>query len=181
MLLVIDAGNTNVVFAVYDGETIRAQWRAVTKVFRTADEYAVWLSQLLALEGLSLKDLDAAIIATVVPAVLFDLLKCLKDECGFDFLADVAGIDYLNYPGAADRYGVVYALANTATAQRVFVKAFANDPDPELPSAVPLWAWPRLDVAANATDMKRAARTQLVAFIGGPTIFARSQKASSHL
>ncbi|QDU18422.1 NADH-quinone oxidoreductase subunit C [Urbifossiella limnaea] len=77
--------------------------------------------------------------AETAPAVLFDLLKCLKDECGFDFLADVAGIDYLNYPGAADRYAVVYALANTATAQRVFVKAFANDPDPELPSAVPLW------------------------------------------
>ena len=77
MLLAIDAGNTNVVFAVYDGEAMRAQWRAVTKVSRTADEYAVWLSQLLALEGLSLKDIDAAIIATVVPAVLFDL----RDLC----------------------------------------------------------------------------------------------------
>lgn len=77
MLLAIDAGNTNVVFAVYDGEAIRAQWRAVTKVSRTADEYAVWLSQLLALEGLSFRDLDAAIIATVVPAVLFDL----RDMC----------------------------------------------------------------------------------------------------
>ncbi len=73
------------------------------------------------------------------PAVLFDLLKCLKTECGFDFLVDVAGIDYLNYPGAADRYAVVYALASTATAERLFVKAYANDPDPELPSAVPLW------------------------------------------
>jgi type III pantothenate kinase len=77
MLLAIDAGNTNVVFAVYDGETMRAQWRAVTQVSRTADEYAVWLSQLLALEGLSFADLDAAIIATVVPAVLFDL----RDLC----------------------------------------------------------------------------------------------------
>jgi type III pantothenate kinase len=77
MLLAIDAGNTNVVFAVYDGQAIRAQWRAITKVSRTADEYAVWLSQLLALEGLSFKDLDAAIIATVVPAVLFDL----RDMC----------------------------------------------------------------------------------------------------
>ena len=83
MLLAIDAGNTNIVFAVYDGETVRAQWRAVTQRQRTADEYAVWLSQLLALEGLSFADLDAAIIATVVPAALFDLralcrnyLKC---------------------------------------------------------------------------------------------------------
>ena len=77
MLLAIDAGNTNIVFAVYDGETKRAQWRAVTQVARTADEYAVWLSQLLALEGLSFANIDAAIIATVVPAVLFDL----RDMC----------------------------------------------------------------------------------------------------
>src|SRR5579864_659910 len=79
MLLAIDAGNTNIVFALYEGETMRAQWRAVTQVSRTADEYAVWLSQLLALEGLSFSDLDAAIIATVVPAALFDLrLFCRK-------------------------------------------------------------------------------------------------------
>src|SRR6201999_194440 len=83
MLLAIDAGNTNIVFAVHDGEKFRAEWRAVTKTARTSDEYAVWLSQLLALEGLSFADLGAAIIATVVPAVLFDLralcrtyLKC---------------------------------------------------------------------------------------------------------
>jgi type III pantothenate kinase len=84
MLLAIDAGNTNIVFALYDGETMRAQWRAVTHVSRTADEYAVWLSQLLALEGLSFADLDGAIIATVVPAALFDLRdlcrKYLKTE-----------------------------------------------------------------------------------------------------
>lgn len=77
--------------------------------------------------------------ADKAPALLFDVLKALKDECGFDFLCDVAGIDYLHYPHATDRYCVVYALTNTATGERLFVKAFANDPDPELPSAVPLW------------------------------------------
>lgn len=83
MLLAIDAGNTNTVFALYDGAQMRAQWRSVTQVSRTADEYAVWLTQLLALQGWSFADLDDAIIATVVPAVLFDLralcrtyLKC---------------------------------------------------------------------------------------------------------
>ncbi|MBX9581962.1 MAG: NADH-quinone oxidoreductase subunit C [Gemmataceae bacterium] len=80
------------------------------------------------------------VAADKAPAVLFDLLKCLKDDRGFDFLADIAGIDYLNYPNATDRYGVVYALTNLATGERLFVKAFANDPDPALPSAVPLWA-----------------------------------------
>lgn len=84
MLLAIDAGNTNIVFGVYDGDTLRAQWRAVTHTARTSDEYGVWLSQLLTLEGLSFADLDAAIIASVVPAVLFDLRdlcrKYLKTE-----------------------------------------------------------------------------------------------------
>ena len=73
MLLAIDAGNTNIVFAVCDQGAIKAQWRAATKTSRTADEYAVWLAQLLGLEGLSFADLSEAIIATVVPAALFDL------------------------------------------------------------------------------------------------------------
>ena len=52
MLLAIDAGNTNVVFALVDGDgEIRARWRIATDPRRTADEYAVWLHQLLALEG----------------------------------------------------------------------------------------------------------------------------------
>ena len=67
------------------------------------------------------------------------LLKCLKDECGFDMLAELGGVDYLQLPDATDRFGVVYGLTNTATGERVIVKAFVNDPDPELPSVVPLW------------------------------------------
>ena len=73
MLLAIDAGNTNIVFAVFDGSDMRAEWRAVTETTRTADEYAVLLNPLLQLQGLSFADLDAAIIATVVPQALFDL------------------------------------------------------------------------------------------------------------
>src|SRR5579863_3440263 len=79
MLLAIDAGNTNIVFAACEGTAVRGQWRAMTQTARTADEYAVMLGPLLALEGLSFADLDAAIIATVVPAALFDLrLFCRK-------------------------------------------------------------------------------------------------------
>src|SRR3954468_7098609 len=73
MLLAIDAGNTNIVFAICEGEAIRAEWRAVTKTTPTADEYAVLLKPLLEFQGLSFDDIDAAIIATVVPAALFDL------------------------------------------------------------------------------------------------------------
>ena len=73
MLLAIDAGNTNVVFALLDAGTIRARWRIATDPRRTADEYAVWLNQLLMLEGFGIADVDAVIIATVVPRALHNL------------------------------------------------------------------------------------------------------------
>lgn len=73
MLLAIDAGNTNVVFALVDGGEIRARWRIATDPRRTADEYAVWLHQLLELEGFRRVDVDAVIVATVVPRALHNL------------------------------------------------------------------------------------------------------------
>src|SRR5437667_249312 len=56
MLLAIDAGNTNIVFAICDGVEIRAEWRAVMEQARTADEYAVLVGPLLSLSGMSLSD-----------------------------------------------------------------------------------------------------------------------------
>ncbi len=73
MLLAIDAGNTNIVFAVYDGEDRKGLWRAGNDPHRTADEYAVWLMQLMGLEGVEAGAVDAGIVATVVPASLFNL------------------------------------------------------------------------------------------------------------
>lgn len=79
MLLAIDAGNTNIVFAVHDGKEIRAQYRAASKDGRTADEYYVWLVQLLQLEGIKTSEIGAAIVATVVPQTLFPLRRlCAK-------------------------------------------------------------------------------------------------------
>jgi type III pantothenate kinase len=73
MLLAIDAGNTNIVFALLDGREIRGRWRIATDPRRTADEYAVWLSQLLSLEGYDRKDVDAVIVSTVVPRATHNL------------------------------------------------------------------------------------------------------------
>ncbi|WP_333572119.1 type III pantothenate kinase [Sphingomonas sp.] len=73
MLLAIDAGNTNVVFALVDGGEIRARWRIATDPRRTADEYAVWLSQLLALEGFDRGAVTGVIVGTVVPRALHNL------------------------------------------------------------------------------------------------------------
>src|SRR3546814_17505099 len=79
MLLAIDAGNTNVVFALLEGREIRARWRIATDPRRTADEYAVWLNQLLMLEGYRIADVEAVIIATVVPRALHNL-QVLADK-----------------------------------------------------------------------------------------------------
>jgi type III pantothenate kinase len=73
MLLAIDLGNTNVVFALFDGRRIRARWRIATDPRRTGDEYAVWLSQLLALEGLDRAAVDQIIVSTVVPRALHNI------------------------------------------------------------------------------------------------------------
>lgn len=73
MLLAINANNTNVKFAVYDGDKPLGDWRIRTEAGRTADQYVVWLNQLMMMQGLSLGSIDAAIIATVVPQSLFHL------------------------------------------------------------------------------------------------------------
>jgi NADH-quinone oxidoreductase subunit C len=58
---------------------------------------------------------------------------------GFDLLVDVTCVDYLEYRGATQRYGLVYLLASTATARRLTVRVFVDDPDPTVASVVPLW------------------------------------------
>jgi type III pantothenate kinase len=73
MLLAIEQGNTNTLFAVHDGGDWVAQWRTATQSNRTADEYAAWLFQLLALTGLKFEMLDACIISSVVPQSVFNL------------------------------------------------------------------------------------------------------------
>lgn len=92
MLLAIDSGNTNTVFAVFseDGEII-GQWRASAKTARTADEFAVWLRQLMKLDKIDRKHIDQVIIASVVPNNLFDLRRLAEKY--FDCEALVIGDD----------------------------------------------------------------------------------------
>lgn len=74
MLLAIDSGNTNTVFSVFDTNgAVLGEWRSSTDTNRTADEFAVWLTQLLQFDSINYKSIDHAIIATVVPAMLFNL------------------------------------------------------------------------------------------------------------
>jgi type III pantothenate kinase len=73
MLLAIDVGNTNVVFALMDGRSVAARWRIATDPRRTADEYAVWLLQLMRIAGYSRDDVDTIIVSTVVPRALHNI------------------------------------------------------------------------------------------------------------
>jgi NADH-quinone oxidoreductase subunit C len=75
----------------------------------------------------------------VQPARVFDFLKFLKENAGVDLLFEITAADYLKYPNARDRFGVVWGLANTATGERVFLRTFLNEPELTLPSAFPLW------------------------------------------
>lgn len=87
MLLAIDVGNTNTVFAVFDGERLVGQWRIATDAKRTADEYGVWLLQLMKLTGLDTAHIKHAIAASVVPQALFDLKTLCRRYFNTELLA----------------------------------------------------------------------------------------------
>jgi type III pantothenate kinase len=94
MLLAIDAGNTNVVFAVHDGAGWRGRWRIATRPDRTSDEYAVWLLALLHYAGLRPSDIDRCTIGTVVPAALYNLRRLSREWFGAEPLVARAGVEW---------------------------------------------------------------------------------------
>ena len=73
MLLAIDTGNTNTLFAIHDGADWAVEWRIATDPARTADEYAVWFHQLMEMQGLKFDDIKDCVISTVVPQSLFNI------------------------------------------------------------------------------------------------------------
>ena len=72
---------------------------------------------------------------------LFEVLRVLKEHCGFDMLSELGGVDYLGYPGRKEghRFEVHYVLRNLDTSEWLVVKAGVDDPEPTLPSAITLW------------------------------------------
>jgi type III pantothenate kinase len=100
MLLAIDAGNTNVVFALVEGREIKTRWRIATDPRRTGDEYAVWLHQLLELEGYGKDDVSAAIIGTVVPRATHNLQVLVSKYFSVEPL--IAGEGEAEWPIALD-------------------------------------------------------------------------------
>lgn len=134
MLLAINSGNTNCVFALFEGDEKRAVWKISTDHRRTADEYAVWLTQLMALEGLRPADVAACIVSNVVPPVTFDLktlcrryFRCepmfilepgvdLGIKVLIDFPQEVGADRVVNAIAGKDRFGAPLIVVDIGTA-----------------------------------------------------------------
>src|SRR5580693_4536748 len=121
MLLAINANNTNIKFGVVDGDRIVGEWRAHTSAMRTADEHAVWLLQLMAMEGIDPKSVTDAIIGSVVPQANFNLRRlCTRYfHCEALFLGEpnvVYGIKVKGQGAGADR------ICNSVGASIMFPK-----------------------------------------------------------
>jgi type III pantothenate kinase len=133
MLLAIDVGNTNAVFALHDGERVVGEWRCRTERARTADEYFVWLRQLMDFNGID-GQVRSVVVSSVVPQVLFNL-RVLADRY-FHTRAKVVGRPEVRLPveprvdpstrvgadrlvntvGAHDRYGGNLIVVDFGTA-----------------------------------------------------------------
>ncbi len=75
----------------------------------------------------------------VVPlAKIYGVLE-FSQRGGFDMLVELTAVDYLEYEGATDRFGLVYVLVNTTTGERMIIKTFLSPPELDVPSAYPLW------------------------------------------
>ncbi|WP_420547145.1 type III pantothenate kinase [Curvivirga sp.] len=118
MLLAIDSGNTNVVFAVYDGDERLGVWRCMNDPKRTADEYAVWLHQLMAIKDIEFKDITRTILASVVPETMFNLESLCRRYFDDDplLVSAVSGIKLgievlIKYPRQVGADRIVNAIA----------------------------------------------------------------------
>ncbi len=133
MLLAIDVGNTNTVFALHDGRRVVGEWRCSTERQRTADEYFVWLRQLMEIAGIDWQ-VESVIVSSVVPQVLFNL-RVLSDRYfharakvvgrpdvrlpvppRVDPAAQVGADRLVNTVGAHDRYGGNLIVVDFGTA-----------------------------------------------------------------
>jgi type III pantothenate kinase len=92
MLLVIDIGNTNIVFGVYDDSSLVNHWRLSTVIQKTVDEYAILLNSLLHIEKIKLSEIDSVIISCVVPPLLIPFEIVCKKYVGIKPLIIGPGI-----------------------------------------------------------------------------------------
>jgi len=97
------------------------------------------LTQRFAGEGYSSSHFRDNTRFDIPPQSLVDVLTFVKADCGFDLLVDITAVDLLEYPDARNLFRVVYSLANTATAERIYVRTHLDEPELTLASVVPMW------------------------------------------
>ena len=94
MLLAIDVGNTNIMFALVDGATIRWRWRIATNAERTSDEHALVVQEFLGFHGFSFDDdIDGIAISSVVPRATAAFREMAKKYFGFKEDARLRGVE----------------------------------------------------------------------------------------
>jgi type III pantothenate kinase len=122
MLLAVDIGNTNTVFGIFAGESLRTDWRVETRVERTGDEYAALLRGLFELGGLRLGEVTAAIISSVVPPATAPVERFFSRYLGITPL--VVG------PGVKTGMPILYENPREVGADRIVnaVAAYAKYP-----------------------------------------------------
>ena len=79
MLLAVDVGNTNLTFGVFDGEELKSRFTMTTKVSRTADEYGLWMKNLLEAKKIPSGAITDVIISSVVPPVMPFLTEGIRE------------------------------------------------------------------------------------------------------
>lgn len=92
MVLTVDIGNTNIVFGIFDGDSIVLESRMDTNKNRMADQYAITLAQLFSLYKMKISDIDGAIISSVVPPVSDQLKSAVKRVFGIEPIMVGAGV-----------------------------------------------------------------------------------------
>ena len=92
MVLVIDVGNTNITFGVYDGKKLKTTFRLMAKTPRTSDEYGVLITELLSKNDIERGTIDGTIVASVVPNIMHSLIGGIKRYISEKLLLVGAGV-----------------------------------------------------------------------------------------
>ena len=92
MLLVVDVGNTNITCGIYDKEDLVHTFRIESKTPRTSDEFGMIIYDLAGRFGVDIKDIDGAIIASVVPNIMYSLISGIKKYLNVDPLVVGPGV-----------------------------------------------------------------------------------------
>ena len=91
MLITVDAGNTNITLGVFKEKKVYATFRMTTQMARTSDEYGVLIAEMLGRKGISPKDIEAVIISSVVPKIMYSLTNGIYKYIGLHPIVIEAG------------------------------------------------------------------------------------------